>query len=152
MAYDIQLNLPEGWQKEAKEYVDEESGVEVSHIEAHLIDGKKKEEEGMIDIYVGEMPEDTDAEEQAFSNYVDMIGFSDDDPDDYNPIFKIKFNGKNAFGFDGLCENDAPMRLLTQEVKKGVLAVMCLAGKDEKTLDEVQSLVERNLRVKGGIE
>ena len=94
------------------------------------------------------MPEDTDAEEQAFSNYVDMIGFSEDDPEDFDPIFKIKFNGKNAFGFDGLCENDAPMRLLTQEVKKGVLAVMCFAGKDDDSLEQIQSLVERTLRIR----
>ena len=102
----------------------------------------------MIDIYVGDMPEDTDAEEQAFSNYVDMIGFSEDDPEDFDPIFKIKFNGKSAFGFDGLCENDAPMRLLTQEVKKGVLAVMCFAGKDDDSLEQIQSLVEKTRRIR----
>ena len=112
MTYDIRMNLPAEWQKEARNYVDEESGIEVTHVEAHLVNSSNVEE-GMIDIYVGEMPEDTDAEEQAFSNYVDMIGFSEDDPEDFDPIFKIKFNGKNAFGFDGLCENDAPMRLLT---------------------------------------
>ena len=147
MTYDIRMNLPAEWQKEARNYVDEESGIEVTHVEAHLVNSSNVEE-GMIDIYVGDMPEDTDAEEQAFSNYVDMIGFSEDDPEDFDPIFKIKFNGKSAFGFDGLCENDAPMRLLTQEVKKGVLALMCFAGKDDDSLEQIQSLVERTLRIR----
>ena len=93
----------------------------------------------------GETLEDTI---KIVSNYVDMIGFSEDDPEDFDPIFKIKFNGKNAFGFDGLCENDAPMRLLTQEVKKGVLAVMCFAGKDDDSLEQIQSLVEKTLRIR----
>ena len=148
MAYDIQLNLPAGWQKEARTYIDEEADAEITHVEAHLINSAKNEEEGMIDIYVGDMPEDTNAEDQAYSNYVDMIGFSEDDPDDFNPIFKIKFNGKNAYCFDALCENDSPMRLLTQEIRQGVLAVMCIAAADEKRLEAVQTVLERNLRVK----
>ena len=131
MTYDITLNLPEDWQKEQDSYIDE-SETEVSHLEALYFPSGKKVEEGMIDIYVGELPPDTDAEDQAYSNYVDMVGFSEDDPEDFNPIFKIKFNGKNAFGFDALCENGAPMKLLAQEVKKGVLAVMCIAAMDEK--------------------
>ena len=40
------------------------------------------------------------------------------------------------------------MRLLTQEVKKGVLAVMCFAGKDDDSLEQIQSLVERTLRIR----
>lgn len=145
MAYDIQLNLPSEWQKEQSTYIDE-SEFEVTHVEAHLIRGKA--EEGMVDIYVGEMPEDTNAEDQAYSNYVDMVGFSDDDPEDFEPIFKVKFNGKPAFGFNALCENDAPMVLLTQEVKQGVLAVMCFAALDDKKLEDTISLVERSFRVK----
>jgi len=146
MAYNINLNLPEGWQKEAETYIDE-SDAEVTHIEAHLIDHSRKMETGMVDIYVGEMPEDTNAEDQAYSNYVDMVGFSDDDPEDFNPIAKFKFNGKPAFGFDALCENDAPMRLMTQEAKKGLLAIMCMAAVNEKKLEEVVAIVERGLRI-----
>lgn len=147
MAYDITLNLPAGWQKESDNYIDE-SGAEISHLEAHLYNDSKKRDEGMIDIYVGEMPEDTTAEDQAFSNYADMVGFSDDDPDDFQPIFKVKFNGKNAFGFEALCEDESPMKFFTQEIKKGVLAIICIAGKDEKTLDGIFTVVERNFRIK----
>lgn len=94
------------------------------------------------------MPEDTTAEDQAFSNYADMVGFSDDDPEDFQPIFKIKFNGRNAYGFEALCEDESPMKFLTQEVKKDVLAIICVAGKDEKTLDGILTVVERNFRVR----
>lgn len=147
MAFDITLNLPAGWQKESDTYIDE-SGAEISHLEAHLYDQQQKRDEGMIDIYVGEMPEDTTAEDQAFSNYADMVGFSDDDPEDFQPIFKVKFNGKNAFGFEALCEDESPMKFFTQEIKKGVLAIICIAGKDEKTLDGIYTVVERNFRIK----
>lgn len=147
MAFDIQLNLPASWQKEADTYIDE-SGAEISHLEAHLYSNVKKRDEGMIDIYVGEMPEDTTAEDQAFSNYADMVGFSDDDPEDFCPIFKIKFNGRNAFGFEALCEDDSPMKFLTQEVRQGVLAIICVAALTEKDLDELLGTVEKGLRIK----
>ena len=32
MTYDIRMNLPAEWQKEARNYVDEESGIEVTHV------------------------------------------------------------------------------------------------------------------------
>lgn len=147
MAFDIQLNLPASWQKEADTYIDE-SGAEISHLEAHLYSNVRKRDEGMIDIYVGEMPEDTTAEDQAFSNYADMVGFSDDDPEDFCPIFKIKFNGRNAFGFEALCEDDSPMKFLTQEVRQGVLAIICVAALTEKDLDELLGTVEKGLRIK----
>ena len=147
MAYDIQLNLPAQWQKESDTYLDE-SGVEVSHLEAHLYNNTQKRDEGMIDVYVGEMPEDTTAEDQAFSNYADMVGFSDDDPEDFCPIYKFKFNGRNAFGFDALCEDESPMRLITQEIRRGVLAIICIAATDEKALENLQSDLEKSLRIK----
>ena len=49
MTYDIRMNLPAEWQKEARNYVDEESGIEVTHVEAHLVNSSNVEE-GMIDI------------------------------------------------------------------------------------------------------
>lgn len=147
MAYDIQLKLPAGWQKECENYTDE-SGAEVSHLEAHLYDDKNKCDNGLIDIYVGDMPEDMTAEDQAWSNYADIVGFSDDDPDDFNPIAKIKFNNKPAYGFDALCEDDKPMMFLSQEVRSGILAIICCAGADDESLKEALMLVEHNLRVK----
>ena len=147
MAYDIQLRLPEGWQKEMETYLDE-GGAEVTHLEAHRYNKAKKRDEGYIDVYVGPLPEDTTAEDQALSNYADIVGFDDDDPEDFNPIATIKFNGKKAYGFDAFFEDDSPMMFLAQEVKSGILAIMCVAGSDDEKLKEALTLVERGLRVK----
>lgn len=147
MTYDIQLHLPEEWQKEQDTYLDE-SGAEISHLEAHLYNEKANRDNAMIDIYVGDMPEDTNAEDQALSNFADIVGFDDDDPEDYNPISKIKFNGKAAYGFDAWCEDDSPMMFLSQEVKSGVLAIICVTAVDDDSLQNVLKLVERNFRVK----
>lgn len=145
--YSVQLDLPAPWQKRSDSFVDE-SGVEVFHIEAHLANKAAKRDDGMVDLYVGDMPEDSSAEEQAFTNYVDTVGFDEDDPEDFNPIEKFDFNGKKAYGFDALCEDESPMRFISQEVKKGVLAIMCIAAINDEELDKVQALVERSLRVK----
>ena len=147
MAYDIQLNLPAPWQKEMETYEDE-SGYEISHLEAHLYNPVTKRDDGYIDLYVGPLPEDTTAEDQALSNYADIVGFEDDDPEDFNPIAAILFNGKKAYGFDAYFEDDSPMMFLAQEVKKGVLAILCVAGADDDALKEALSAAERGLRIK----
>ena len=147
MAYDIQINLPAPWQKESETYQDE-SGAMVTHFEAHLYDEKAGRDRAVIDIYAGDMPEDTTAEDQALSNYADIVGFDDDDPEDFNPIASFKFNGRNAYGFEALCEDDSPMMFLSQEPRKGVLVIMCVAALDDVSLQEYLQLVERNLRVK----
>ncbi len=147
MAYDIQLRLPEGWQQETETYLDE-GGAEITHLEAHLYDEARKRDKGYIDLYVGPLPEDTTAEDQALSNYADIVGFEDDDPEDFNPIAVILFNGKKAYGFDAYFEDDSPMMFLSQEVKKGVLAILCVAGADDDALKEALSAAERGLRIK----
>lgn len=147
MAYDIQLRLPERWLSECDTFEDE-SGVLVTHFEATLPAGKPDEVRAFVDIYVGDMPEDETAEDQAFANYAETVGFSEDDPEDFNPIFKTKFNGKNAWGFDALCENETPMRFLAQEVRKGVLAIIVFGALNEAGLVSLQETLERNLRVR----
>ena len=147
MAYDIQLRLPEGWQKEMETYEDE-GGSEITHLEAHLYNEARKQDEGYIDIYVGPLPEDTTAEDQALSNYADIVGFDDDDPEDFNPIAVIQFNGKKAYGFDAWFEDERPMMFLSQEVKSGILALIMAAGSDDARLKETLALIERNFRVR----
>ena len=141
MAYDIQLNLPAPWRKETETY-DDESGAEVTHLEARLDDM------ALIDIYAGDMPSDMTAEDQAYSNYADIVGFAEDDPEDFNPISQIKFKNRSAYVFHALCEDESPMMFLSQEIRKGVLIIMCCAGKDDDVLQDTVLLVERNLRVK----
>ena len=144
MAYDVKLRLPEGWLTQTDTYIDE-SGAEVTHISTNL--PGKTADQGMMDIYVGAMPEDTTAEDQAFSNYADIVGFDEDDPEDFNPIEKIKFNGKPAFAFEALCEDDSPMRFISQEIKQGVLAILCVAALTDEKLEEFVGLAEKGLRI-----
>ena len=122
--------------------------AEITHLEAHQYDEARKRDKGYIDLYVGPLPEDTTAEDQALSNYADIVGFEDDDPEDFNPIAAILFNGKKAYGFDAYFEDDSPMMFLSQEVKKGVLAILCVAGADDDALKEALSAAERGLRIK----
>ena len=145
--YDIILNLPEGWQKEIESYEDE-SGAIISHCEAHLYNEAAGKDFGMIDIYVGDMPDDTTAEDQALSNYADIVGFDDDDPEDFNPVSTVKFNGKKAFIFEALCEDDSPMMFLSQEVKEGVLALIVVVARDAELLESTVALAERGIRIK----
>jgi len=138
MAYDIQLPLPEGWISSVEQYT-EFDGSEITHLEA--------QNHGLaFDLYVGPMPEDETAADQAFSNYAEMVGFSDDDEGD--PIIQYPFNGRKAYGFDAYDEEDKPLRVLCMEPRKGTLAVMCLSAPKEKALEELQSLVEKKLRIK----
>lgn len=147
MAYDIQLNLPSSWSSEQDIFVDE-SGFEISHVEAHLRDDKAQKDRGYIEIYVGEMPEGETAEDQAFANYAETVGFYEDDPEDFNPIVKVKFNGRNAWGFEALGEDESPLKFLAQEVRKGVLAIMLFSAPTEDALNDVYALAERTFRVK----
>lgn len=147
MAYDIILKLPEGWTSESETYTDE-SGFEVTHFEAHLPNDAKQTDEGLIDVYAGEMPSDTSAADEALANYADIVGFDGDDPEDFDPITEWPFNGRKAYGFEALCEDDSPMRLMCYEPKKGILCIMSLVGKDDDALSQIVDLVERGLRVK----
>lgn len=145
MKYDIQLSLPEPWASETENYTDE-SGFEITHLAATL--PGDTDSEAIIDIYLGELPEGETAEDQALANYAETVGFYDDDPEDFNPIVKTKFNGKNAWGFDAICDEDSPMRFLAQEVKQGQLAVIVMVARTEDGLESVHTLVERNFRVR----
>ncbi|MCQ2136705.1 MAG: hypothetical protein MJY67_07290 [Bacteroidales bacterium] len=146
MAYDIKLNLPEGW-KVFDEVYEEEGVGEVRHLEAHLPNEKAQRDDAMCDIYVGAMPEGETAEDQALANYADTVGFDDDDPEDFNPILKLKFNGKNAYGFQAFCEDDSPMFFLAQEARQGVLCIIVLAAPDDEKLEEVVRVIEKSLRI-----
>ena len=142
MAYGIRFNLPEGWNTREETYFDE-SGSETTHLTATVGDKRR------IDVYVGDLPDGETAEDQAFANYAEGVGFDDGDDDGGNPILKFRMNGKTAYGFDALTEDDLPMRLISQEVRKGVIAIITYFVENDEALDEVFSLIERNLRVGG---
>lgn len=141
MKIDLSLKMPDRWIVESDIYTDE-SGVEVTHLEAS--DGKSG---SFVEIHAGPMPEGETAEDQAFANYAESVGFDDDDEEE-SPIVKFKFNGKNAWGFEAECDDNKPLRLIAQEVKKGLLAIIIIGASDDAELENISSLVEKNLRVK----
>ena len=146
MAYKITLPLPQGWNC-SQETFEDESGAEISHLEAYLPNPAKEADEGLVDVYVGPMPEDTTAADQAFANYADMIGFDDEDSEDEDPIYEWPFNGRKAYGFEAYCEDGSPMRVMCIEIKKGVLCIINTVAKDDKSLVELIKYVEHKLRV-----
>ena len=94
------------------------------------------------------MPDDTTAADQALANYADMVGFDEEDPDDFDPIIEWPFNGKKAYGFEALAEDDSPMRMMSIELKKNILVILVVLAKDDETLRQAVKLAERGLRLK----
>lgn len=147
MAYDLSIKLPAGWVSDLDSYLDE-SGVEITHLSCHLPNDRQQTDEALIDVYAGPMPEDTTAADQALANYADTVGFDDEDPEDFDPIVEWPFNGRKAYGFEAIAEDDSPMRMMCVELKKGVLVILCILGKDDGTLVEAVRLAEHGLRLK----
>lgn len=141
MKYDLQFNIGEEWTG-GKEMQKDDLGHDMVRFSASRPDGS------FIDISLGDMPEGETAQDQAFANYADMVGFSDDDPEGYNPIARIMFNGKPAWGFDAFQEDDSPMRLLSQEVRSNVIAIIMFGAPDRDALVSLHLLIEHNFRVK----
>ena len=147
MAYNFTLELPEGWEKEVSREKDPE-GNALTHFSCHLPDDEARTDLAEIEIFAGKMPSDTTAADEALANYADIVGFDDDDPEDYDPITEWHFAGKKAYGFEALCEDDSPMRLMCVEIKSGYLALFSICAKDDETLVDTVQLVERNFRAK----
>lgn len=145
MAHKIILPLLRGWQAETG--LQDEDGIEVSHLQAYLPDDEKGTDVAQIDIYAGDIPPETDAEQEAFNNYVEMFGWDENDPEDADPLTRWPFQGGDAFGFEGLCEGDAPMRLMCFEPRKGLLAVMMFIASDDDELTDIITYVEENLKI-----
>lgn len=146
MAYRITLPLPEGW-KSKVETLPEMDGMEITHLEAYLPNDARQSDDAGIDICVGPMPEDTTVQDEALANYADVVGWDDDDPEDFDPLTEWPFQHRKAYGFEALCEDDSPMRVMCVEVRKGVLVVMTLVGKDDDVLTGIIRYVESHLRI-----
>mgnify|MGYP003313465284 CR=1 FL=1 len=145
MAYKINLRLPDDWKTNLDTYNDEVG--ETTHLEAHLPGAPGEVDRILIDVYVGDLPEGETAEDQAFANYAEAVGFDDDDENEECPIVKFKFNGRNAYGFEAVTEDNCPMRFFAQEVRKGVLLIVAYYTASEDLLLSAFELLERNLRI-----
>ena len=120
----------------------------MTHFECHLSDDAARTDLAQIEIFAGRMPSDTTAADEALANYADIVGFDDDDPEDFDPVTEWPFAGKKAYRFEAICEDDSPMRLMCTEIKAGYLVLISICAKDDETLVETVQLVERNLRAK----
>lgn len=129
----IEIKLPEGWNGQVGE----------QYVEIENLDGTAS-----VEVTVGNMPAESAAPEQALINFIDMVGFDDDDPEDYSPIEQWEFNNRKAYGFDAYLEDESSIRVLCIEPKKGVLAVISIVGRNERIVDETMHLLERILRIK----
>ena len=141
MVYDVTLPLPDGWSSETDRY-DEISGATITHFGA-----QKDEGAFQIDVYAGDMPDDTTAEDEAYANFAEIIGWDDDD-DDENPIAEWKFQNRTAYGFSGECENGSIMLLMCVEIKKGVLVIVCVVAPDDDNVGKLATYLEEKLLVK----
>ena len=140
--FKINLELPQGWKSKFETI---EDGV--SHFEAYLANDRLQTDDAEIDVCVGAMPPETTAQDEAMANYVEVVGFDDDDPEDMDPLTVWPFQNRKAYGFEALCEDDSPMRVMCVEIRSGVLVVMTLIGRTDQILEDITTLVERKLRV-----
>ncbi|MCQ2110722.1 MAG: hypothetical protein MJY79_04420 [Bacteroidaceae bacterium] len=138
---DVKIVMPEGWSVR-KETVPGMGGSQEILIEAVSADGSQS-----VDITVGEMPAENTAADQAMTNFLDMVGFDEDDAEDYNPIEVWSFNNRKAYGFDAWLEDETPIRVMCSEAKRGVLCVLSMNAPDSEALASLQNLVERSLRI-----
>lgn len=140
--YRINLDLPENWKKKI-ETIDDG----VAHLEAYLANDALQTDDAEIDICVGDMPPETSAQDEAMANYVDVVGWDEDDPEDLDPLTVWPFQNKKAYGFEALCEDDSPMRVMCVEIRQSVLVVMTIIGRNDDILEDTVKLVEHKLRI-----
>lgn len=146
MKYQMTLPLPEGWASETEEY-EEIEGAPITHLSCNLPDPAGKTDGSCIDLYLGDLPADTTAQDEAFANYTDMVGWDDDDDED-NPIAEWRFQKKRAYGFSALCEDESVMLLMCVEIKQGALLIANLSAPTNEDLQKLAQYVEFHLRVK----
>ena len=145
MRYEIKFPLPPAWTSEEDTY-EEVDGALITHMECLLPRPGSDADEAQINLYVGDMPADTTAEDEAYANYAEIIGWDDDDDED--TIAEWRFQGKKAYGFSGECEDGSIMLVMCMEVvRKGLLILSIVADNDEEVSKWAQ-YVEAHLKVK----
>ena len=144
--YDILLPLTPEWINEEDRY-EEVDGAFITHLECHLPSGDGKSDSAVLDIYVGDMPADTTAEDEAYANYADIIGWDDED-DEESPISEWRFKSKKAFGFSGECEDGSIMLLMCVEILKGALLIASIIAPDDEAVGKWAKYIEEKLTVR----
>ena len=146
MTYDILLPLSPEWIREEDRYEEVDNAM-ITHLECHLPGQADGQYEAVIDLYAGDMPSDTTAEDEAYANYAEIVGWSEEDDED-NPIAEWRFKEKRAFGFSGECEDGSIMLLMCLEILKGCLLICSVISKDDESVGKWVQYLEENLKVR----
>lgn len=134
----IQLPLLPDWQSHQETLLDNE--IELAHLETFLPDDQRQSDKALIDIYAGAMPEGSTAEEEALHSYRDIVGDGDEDPLTIWP-----FQGKEAYGYEVICEDDAIMRVMCVEAEPGLLLIINVVAEDDALFETAVQHVESQL-------
>ena len=140
MLPDIQLPLLPGWQCHLETLTD--NGMELAHLEAYLPDDRNQADRILVDIYAGDMPEGSSAEQEALHSYQDIVGDGEEDP-----LLIWPFQGKDAYGYEVICDDDAIMRVMCIETEPGQLLILNVVAQDDDLFDEAVEHVEKKLSV-----
>ena len=146
MTYDITLPLSPEWIREEERYEEVENAM-ITHLECHLPSAQEGKYAAFFDLYVGDLPSDTTAEDEAFANYAEIVGWDDDD-DEESPIAEWKFKHKTAYGFTGECEDGSIMLLMCIEILKGALLIATVIAPDDDAVGKWAKNIEEKLSVK----
>ena len=134
----IQLPLLPDWESHQETLLDNE--IELAHLESFLPDDKRQSDKALIDIYAGAMPQGSTAEKEALNSYQDIVG--DGDPD---PLIIWPFQGKEAYGYEVICEDDSIMRVMCVEWEPGLLLILNVVGQDDELFETAVEHVEKHL-------
>ncbi len=137
---EIKYTMPQDWDITIEKL--EEDNRIVEHIEAQRQGSNSAE----IDIYISDLVEDLTAEDQAFANYLEMVGVEDDEEE--VPIFTTKFNNKTAYYFEAYTQEEEAIRVICQEAKAKTLIIISILAKDQEEINNIIQIVERTLRIK----
>lgn len=138
---DIHLPLLPGWQSNLETLTD--NGLEVTHLEAYLPDDARQSDRVLVDAYASAMPEGSSAELEALHSYNDIVGDEEEDP-----LVIWPFQGKEAFGYEAVCDDDSVMRVMCVETAPGVLLILNIVAQDDALFEEAVVHVEKNLSVR----
>lgn len=146
MTYDISLPLSPEWIREEDRY-EEVDGAMITHLECHLPSPQEGKYDAFLDLYAGDLPSDTTAEDEAYANYAEIIGWDEEDEEE-NPIAEWKFQKRKAFGFTGECEDGSIMLLMCVEIVKGGLLICSIIAPNDEEVSKWAEYLEANLKVK----
>ncbi len=141
----VTFPLPEGWHADKSKLVDND--IELTHLEAYLPDDKKQADSILVDIYAGAMPEGSSAEKEAYNSFLEVVGFDDEEDEEQDPLTIWPFQGKDAYGYEGICDDDSIMRVMCVEMLPGILVLMNIVALDEDQFEKAVTYVEANLSV-----